>query len=129
VLKVEREGQQVRYRVHLASARAAPVMTLAFPPAAKIQSVQLESDGTAALPVSPQRLANGWMQLRLFSLASRGQDLSFDAPASAFELTLLDQSFGLPLEGLTLQRARQGVAVPWGDGDVTIAMRSYRLQP
>jgi hypothetical protein len=74
-------------------------------------------------------MAGGWSQLRLFSVPPEGQDLSFDAAASAFELKLLDESPGLPPQGADLQRLRLPLAVPSQDGDVSIAMRGYRLQP
>jgi len=129
ILSVVRAAPQVRYRIHIGSARAAPVIALAFPPEAKVKSVQLESNAAPELAATPRRLGNGWSQLRLFSVPSQGQDLSFDASESAFELKLLDESPGLPAQGAWLQRSRPRVAVPSQDGDVTIAMRGYRLQP
>jgi hypothetical protein len=123
-----RTAEQVRYRVRINSPRAAPIMTLLFPPAANVKSVQLEGNATA-LPATPARLSNGWLQLRLFGVPPQGQELSFDASESAFELRLLDQSFGLPAPGVVLQRSRAHAAVPSREGDVTIAMRSYRLPP
>jgi hypothetical protein len=129
ILSVQREPQRVRYRLHISSARAAPVIALAFPPEAGIQSVQLQSAAAPELAVTPRRRGNGWSQLRLLGLPPEGQDLSFDAADTVFELRLLDESFGLPVEGISLQRSRPRAAVPTQDGDVTIVMRSYRLQP
>jgi hypothetical protein len=73
-------------------------------------------------------MAGGWSRLRLVGVGVEGQDLSFDAVASAFELKLLDESPGLPPPGADLQRSRAPLAVPSQDGDVTIAIRGYRLQ-
>jgi hypothetical protein len=119
----------VHYRIHVGSARAAPVLDLAFPPEAAVRSVQLESDAAPRLAATPRRMADGWSQLRLFSVPPEGQDLSFDAAVSGFELQLLDESPGLPPGGAELQRSRLRLAVPSQDGDVTLALRGYRLQP
>jgi hypothetical protein len=129
LLSAAREAQQVHYRVHIISARAAPILMLAFPPEANVHTVQLDGAAMSAVPAMPRRLSNGWSQLRLFGPLPQGVDLSFDAAAVAFDLPLLDQSFGLPAAGLSLQHARPGVAVPSHEGDGTIAMRRYRMQP
>jgi hypothetical protein len=129
ILKVAVAAARAHYRIHIGSARTAAVLDLAFPPEARVQSVQLESDAAPGLPATPRRMAGGWSQLRLFSVPPEGQDLSFDAAASAFELKLLDESPGLPPQGADLQRLRLPLAVPSQDGDVSIAMRGYRLQP
>jgi hypothetical protein len=123
------DAPRVHYRIHVGSVRAASVLDLVFPPEAQLQSVQLENDAGPALAAAPRRMAGGWWQLRLFGVPPAGQDLSFDAAPSAFELTLLDESPGLPPQGADLQRSRQPLAVPSQDGDVTIAIRRYRLQP
>jgi hypothetical protein len=125
---VEPAGAHARYRFHIGSARAAPVLDLTFPPEAQVHALQLESAGGAALSAAPQRMAGGWSRLRLVGVGVEGQDLSFDAVASAFELKLLDESPGLPPPGADLQRSRAPLAVPSQDGDVTIAIRGYRLQ-
>ena len=127
LLSAARGAQQAHYRVHIASIRAAPMLALAFPPEAHVSAVQLQGD--TPLSAEPRRLRNGWSQLRLFGLPPRGLDVSFDASASAFDLQLLDQSFGLPAPASALLLARPRVAVPSQDGDVTIATRRYRLQP
>jgi hypothetical protein len=129
VLSAVRVAARVHYRIHIGSARAAPIIGVAFPPEATVSSVQLEGDATPALAATPRRIGNGWSQLRLFSVPPAGQDLSFDASGSAFSLKLLDESPGLPAPGAALQRARPSVAVPSHGGDVTIVTRDYRLQP
>jgi hypothetical protein len=125
---VEPAGGQARYHIHIDSARSASVLDLAFPPEAHVHSVQLESAAGPALSATPQRMAGGWSELRLVGVGAQGQDLSFDAAASGFELKLLDESPGLPPPGADLQRSRGTLAVPSQDGDVTIAIRGYRLQ-
>jgi hypothetical protein len=120
---------QVHYRIHIGSARDAPILELAFPPEARVHAVELQSEAAAGVAALPRRMANGWSQLRLFSVPARGQDISFDAAESAFELKLLDESAGVPASGAALQRARGKLAVPSQDGDVTLVMRGLRLQP
>ncbi|MFI4869871.1 MAG: M28 family peptidase [Steroidobacterales bacterium] len=127
LLSAARGAQQVHYRVHIASIRAAPMLTLAFSPAADVRALQLQGDAPLSAP--PRRLGSGWSQLRLFGVPPQGLDVSFDGSASAFDLQLFDQTFGLPTNGAALQRARPRVAVPSQDGDVTIVTRRYRLTP
>ena len=129
LLSAVHASQRVHYRVHIASARAAPIITLQFPSDASIESVRLQGDGRPQVAALPQRLAHGELQLRLFSVPPQGQDLSFDAAESGFDLVVLDQSFGLPDEGDALRRARGELAVPSREGDATIVRRSFRLQP
>ena len=130
LISIERgAAQRLHYRIRVASARGAPVLTLQFPPEAQLRSVSVEGAAPAELNVTPRRLNHGWSQLRLTSMPPEGQQLSFDAGMPAFELRLQDESFGLPASGSALQLARPAAAVPWQDGDVTIVTRSYRLQP
>jgi hypothetical protein len=129
LLSAVHASQRVHYRVHIASARAAPIITLQFPSDARIESVRLQGDGRPQVAASPQHLAHGESQLRLFSVPPQGQDLSFDAAELGFDLVVLDQSFGLPDEGVALRLARGALAVPSREGDATIVRRSFRLQP
>ena len=132
LLGVQREESgRVRYRVHVGSPRAAAEISLAFPPQAQVRSLRLEgsASGAAGVAVTPWRMSRGWSRLRLLGLPPQGQDLSFEAAEPAFELKLFDVSNGLPAQGMALQTARPRVAVPSQDGDVTIVMRGYRLQP
>ena len=127
LLGAARGAQQAHYRVHIASVRAAPVLTLEFSPAAEVSAVQLPGDAPLSAP--PRRVGKGWSQLRLFGVPPQGLDVSFDGSAAAFDLRLSDQSFGLPAEGAGLQRARPPFAVPTQDGDVTIVTGRFRLTP
>jgi hypothetical protein len=132
LLGAQREQNgRVRYRVHIGSPRAAADVSLGFPPQAQVRSLRLEGNasGAAGLAVTPWRLSGGWSRLRLLGLPPQGQDLSFEAAEPAFELKLFDVSEGLPAQGVALQTARPPVAVPSQEGDVTMVMRSYRLQP
>jgi hypothetical protein len=135
LLGVQRaESGRLRYRVHIGSPRAAAVIALAFPAQARVGSLRLEGTTEPGSPdqglaATPWRLSRGWSQLRLLGLPPEGQDLSFEAAGPAFDLQLFDESYGLPAQGMALQSARPRVAVPSQDGDVTIVMRAYRLQP
>lgn len=124
----ERSGARVHYRIHVASARSAPIMALAFAPEAQLSALQLMA-GTTPVVAMPRRLRNGWSRLRLFGVPPAGVDLSFDSSASSFALQLIDASYGLPQQGEFLQQARAGTGVPSQDGDVTLVTSTYRLQP
>jgi hypothetical protein len=128
VLGSKRSGARLHYRIHVASARAAPIVTLAFAPEARVSGLQLMADA-APVAASPRRLGNGWSRLRLFGVPPQGLDLDFDASASAFAVQLMDESYGLPREGQFLQLARPHTAGPSQDGDVTLITSVYRLQP
>jgi hypothetical protein len=128
ILGSERRGARLHYQLHVASARVAPIIALAFAPEAQITALELMA---AAVPVAamPRRLGNGWSRLRLFGVPAEGVDLSFETSASGFDLQLLDESYGLPPQAQSLQLARPRAAVPSQDGDVTLVTRVYRLQP
>ncbi|HEX2789765.1 MAG TPA: M28 family peptidase [Steroidobacteraceae bacterium] len=129
VLSSVPSGAQQHYRIHIASARAAPVIALAFAPEARVTALQLMVGATLAAPATPRRLRSGWSRLRLFGVPPQGLELSFDASASAFGLQLMDESYGLPPQGQSLQLARPATAVASQDGDVTRVTNPYRLQP
>lgn len=120
---------RAHYRLHVSSARAAPILELLFAPTAAVDSVQLGSGGAPSVRVRPRRLAGGESLLRLWSLPADGIDVDFEATNAAFDLQLMDRSFGLPPPGQALQRARGAAAVPSHEGDVTVVRRSYRLRP
>jgi hypothetical protein len=128
ILASVRGGAQVHYRIHVASARGAPIIALAFAPDAQLRGLELMA-GAAPVAASPRRLGNGWWRLRLYGVPAEGVELGFDAAASGFDLQLVDESYGLPPQGQLLQLARPRAAVPSQDGDVTLVTRDYRLQP
>jgi hypothetical protein len=128
ILGSERNAARLHYRIHVASARAAPIVTLAFAPDAQVTGLQLMA-AAALVGGTPRRLGNGWSRLRLFGVPPAGLELSFDASAAGFALQLMDESYGLPREARLLQLARPRAAVPSQDGDVTLVTSVYRLQP
>jgi hypothetical protein len=128
VLGSESSGAQVHYRIHIASARAAPIMALAFAPEAQVTTLQVTA-GAAPVAATARRLGNGWARLRLFGVPPEGVELSFETSAPGFALQLMDESYGLPPQGAFLQLARPRTAVSSQDGDVTLVTRGYRLQP
>jgi hypothetical protein len=128
ILASVRGGARSHYRIHVASARGAPIIALAFAPEAQVTTLELMV-GAAPVAAMPRRLGNGWSRLRLFGVSAEGVDLSFDAEASGFDLQLMDESYGLPPQGQLLQLARPRAAVPSQDGDVTLVTRQYQVQP
>jgi hypothetical protein len=128
ILASERRGARWHYRIHVASARGAPIIALAFAPGAQVTQLEL-SAGAAPVAATARRLHDGWSRLRLFGVPPEGMDLSFDASTSGFDLQLQDESYGLPDQAESLRLARALTAAPSQDGDVTLVSNLYRLQP
>jgi hypothetical protein len=128
IVSNERSGMRSHFRVHVSSSRAAPIIALAYAPEAQVTALQLTA-GAGPVAAMPRRLRNGWSRLRLFGVPPEGVDLSFDASASAFDVQLMDESYGLPPQAEFLRQARARAAVPSQDGDVTLVTSAYRLQP
>ena len=130
VRSVSSSGGKWRYDVLLRSLRGAPVISLAFPPDAGVESVLMQ--GQAVPELAPRLLGytNGWRPYTCRSLTAEGVEMQFTlASAKPVQLFLLDESFGLPLQGAFLQRARPATAVPIQDGDATLVTRHVTLTP
>lgn len=124
--------QGAHYRAQVRSLRGAPTLTIAFAPAAKIQSLWIRpTDGLNAPPVVAKLRAavKGWRTLTLVGLPPQGMELVFDASTSPFEVALLDKSYGLPNTEQSPWRARPNTTVASQDGDVTLVTSVYKLGP
>jgi hypothetical protein len=63
-------------------------------------------------------------------MPAKGIEMRFTLPAGKpVEVYALDESYGLPLEGLFLQKARPLTATPSQDGDLTVVSRRVQLLP
>jgi hypothetical protein len=115
----------VDYKLHLKSARNAPVAYLVFPERAHVGEVAVTS-GQTELHVNTAKFNTGVSALRL-NLPPDGVDLAFEA-AGAFKAVLFDQSFDLP-GGEFLQASRDEDATSTQDGDVTVVQLTVTLDP
>jgi hypothetical protein len=63
-------------------------------------------------------------------MPAKGVEITFTLPAGKpVEVYALDETYGLPLEGLFLVKARPFTATPSQDGDVTVVSRRVQLLP
>jgi hypothetical protein len=86
-------------------------------------------------PVPPQterarQFLNGWSYYDCPTMPPKGIEISFTLPMGRpVEVYALDKTYGLPLEGLFLLKARPLTATPSQDGDVTVVSRRVQLLP
>ena len=130
ILESTPAGEKRSYRALLRSERGAPDASVMFPPDAGIDSVRMEGE-----PVQPEtdRLKphfNGWSFFDCPTMPAKGVEISFTLPAGKpVEVYALDETYGVPVEGLFLLKARPLTAIPSQDGDVTIVSRRVQLLP
>jgi hypothetical protein len=130
VRSVSSSGGKWRYDVLLRSPRGAPVISLAFPPDAGVESVLMQGQAVPELSARMLRYTHQWRPYTCRSLPLEGIEMQFTlASAKPVQLFLLDESFGLPSQGAFLQRARPRTAVPIQDGDVAVVTRRFTLKP
>jgi hypothetical protein len=114
----------------LRSTRGAPTGFVLFPASANVKSVVL------ATPSGPLRaklhtLNNGSTVLLAPGMPETGLRFGIDA-AAPLTVQVFDENYALPDElsdGKTLQRARPQTATSSQDGDVTVVLRTVRLDP
>jgi hypothetical protein len=130
ILELAVEGAKRSYRALLRSERGAPAAALFFPPDAGIESVRVEGE-----PVQPQtdrlrQYLNGWTYYNCPTLPAKGIEFRFTLPTGKpVEVYVLDEKYGLPLEGTFLLKARPLTATPSQDGDLTVVSRRVQLLP
>jgi hypothetical protein len=122
--------EQVHYRVRIASDRGAPALLIAFPLVAQTRVVSVSPVTASEQPVTVRLFAaaHGWQLLRVVRPAAQGVELSFDAAEKGFEVMLTDKSYGLPPEGVALQRLRPHEATSLQDGDVSVVTAMVRVE-
>ncbi|MGA8223907.1 MAG: M20/M25/M40 family metallo-hydrolase [Candidatus Acidiferrales bacterium] len=130
ILESAVDGAKRSYRALLRSERGAPAAALLFPPDAGIDSVRVEGE-----PVQPQtermrQYLNGWTYYRFPTMPGKGIEFKFTLPTGKpVEVHVLDQKYGLPMEGTFLLKARPLTATASQDGDVTVVSRRVQLLP
>ena len=130
ILESSVAGNQHFYRALLRSERGAPAATLLFPPAAGIDSVRME--GWPVEPETPgvRKYFNGWWLYDCVTMPAQGVEITFRLPVGKpVEVWVADRSYGLPLEGAFLLKARPLAATQSGEGDLTAITRRVELLP
>jgi len=123
-------GDKRAYRSLLRSERGAPKASVLFPPGAGIESVRMEGEPLPPEPERERKSLNGWAYFSCPSMPAKGVEITFTLPAGTpVEVYALDETYGLPLEGLFLVKARPFTATPSQDGDVTVVSRRVQLLP
>jgi len=109
------------------SPRNAGLISLYFPPAAKIQFIRFEGVAVPLLGSEDVAAMGGWQ--RYTSMTSRqGIDVEFEfAGGGSSALYVADESYGLPSQGDFLLRARPRDASASQDGDTTVLFQKISL--
>jgi hypothetical protein len=117
-----------RVRVRLSSPRGARTVALFLPPEVRVRAASVDG---VPLDVPPRRALWFFGDHRLVACMTTPPagvtvelELAGEAPVTAF---LADQSPGLPPSGAALLAARPATAVPFWDGDSTVATAELRL--
>jgi hypothetical protein len=123
-------GTKRTIRALLRSPRGAPVASILFSPNSGVESFMMR--GQLVPETYPRALGwrRGWRQYICATLPHEGIELSFTLPATApADVWLIDESAGLPLEGLFLEKARPVTTTPQHEGDETIVSHHIPLAP
>jgi hypothetical protein len=125
----ESSGKRL-FRALLRSERGAPGVIVMFPPDCGLDSVRIND-----LPVEPEtesvrRYFNRWSEYESFATPPKGVEIQFTLPVGKpVEVHVLDETSGLPPEGLSLLKARPLTASPYSSGDMTQVTRRVQLIP
>ena len=77
-----------------------------------------------------RRFFNGWQLYECRTMPAKGVEITFTLPVDKpVEIHAMDQTYGLPLEGMFLLKSRPLIATPSQDGDVTLVSRRIQLLP
>jgi hypothetical protein len=118
------------YRALLRSERGAPDASILFPPDSGIESVRMEGEPVPPETERERKYLNGWSYFDCPTMPAKGIEIRFTLPTGRpVEVYALDETYGLPLEGLFLLKARPLTAIPSQDGDVTVVSRRVQLLP
>ena len=125
----ESSGRRL-FRALLRSERGAPGVIVMFPPDCGLDSVRIND-----LPVQPETDSvrsyfNRWSEYESFATPPKGVEIQFTLPIGRpVEVHVLDETSGLPPEGLFLLKARPLTATPYSSGDLTQVTRRVQLIP
>ena len=119
-----------RLLAHLTSTRGATMAIIAYPANAPLAVTRL--GGVTVEPNSPRARHHhpGWSAYAIRGLPVAGIDVTIELRGDApVEVTVLDQSFDLPVGGDALRAARPPSAVAVQDGDATLLVRRLAVGP
>ncbi len=119
-----------RFRVHVASPRGAPIVTVRLPDGFLYASAYVAVDGERMRIALPPPGTSG--QVTVIPMPPEGAeiDVTIRPAEGAFrglDVIVSDVTYGLPTIADSLRARRDTVAVPHRDGDVTIVSRVVRL--
>jgi hypothetical protein len=121
---------KLTFRAQLRSPRGAPEAVLAFSAGTGVESVSMNGIAIGELSERVLRYTHGWHAYVCDTLPADGIEVQFTLPsAKPVTVLLIDKSFGLPPEGMFLEKARPGTSIASQDGDVTIVSSQLALRP
>jgi hypothetical protein len=130
VLESTQEGVRRVYRALLRSERGAPSAIVLFPPDADVEASRMEGQPLQRESPRVRQFVNGWIVYGCPAMPAGGVEITFSLPVGkSVEVSVMDQSYGLPAEGAFLLSARPLTATPSQDGDVTVVTRRVELLP
>jgi hypothetical protein len=130
ILDNSKSGSRSFYHALLRSERAAPVAMFLFPPESQADDVRVGGVPATPQPGTRRSTLKGWSMYACFAMPEQGVEISFSLPiGKTVEISAMDETYGLPLEGQFLLKARPATAVPANAGDVTIVSRRVRFFP
>ncbi|MGH9757151.1 MAG: M28 family peptidase, partial [Candidatus Acidiferrales bacterium] len=124
------QHNRTSYRALLRSERGAPDAMILFPPDAGVDSVRV-----ADVPVEPETkrvraYMNGWAAYDCLTMNPKGIEITFTLPdGKPVAVYAVDESYGLPAEGMFLLKARPLTATQSDGGDRTVVSRRVELLP
>lgn len=131
VVDVRRSSQgKTNYDVLLKSSRGAPVMVLAFAPDVTPEFVSIAGHAIPDVSTPILNYRHGWRLYSCLDTAAEGTEMRFMLPsANPVTAIVLDESYGLPPQGMLLRAARPTTSIAHQDGDVAVVMRHVTLRP
>jgi hypothetical protein len=130
ILADSQTGSKRSYHALLRSERAAPEAMLLFPPGSQVDDVRVGGVAVAPETARLQSVLSGWSIYACLVMPEQGVEISFSLPVGIpVEISAVDQTYGLPLDGQFLLKARPLTATPANTGDVTVVSRRVRLFP
>ncbi len=116
------QPQRARYEVHIASHATVSALQLAFAPQAQVRSLRI---GAVNCPLVAWK--DGWTAMYLVDPPATGWNLSFEAAAGPFDITMANVSYGLPAAAAQLLQARPADTIANGYGDDTRMLTTVHL--
>jgi hypothetical protein len=130
ILESSQADGRRNYRTLLRSERGAPYAGVFFPPDAGVENVRMGGQPMPPATDGIRSFFNGWVAYACPTMPAGGVEISFSVPlGKTVEVSAVDESFGLPPEGMFLLSSRPLTATPSQNGDVAIVSRRVQLLP